>query len=67
MLLVSALAWSTSHFAFVRRISKLDLLLRIIGFVAFVMIFVLSGWKAGLVSIPIILLASIVGTVLAKR
>jgi len=66
MLLISASLWSLSHFTFVKRLNFFDFFLRITGFVTFATIFLLSGWKAGLMAIPVIIGASIIGAGLAK-
>ena len=66
-LFISALAWAVSHLAFIKKYRNLDLSFRLIGFVAFILIFVLSGLKAGLIAIPVILGVSFLGAWLAAR
>jgi len=60
-LVVFALAYSCSHVVAVKGLSKADFYARLIGFIAFISIFILSGWKAGLIAIPIGLVSSFIG------
>ncbi|MGH8004150.1 MAG: hypothetical protein ACRECJ_05455, partial [Limisphaerales bacterium] len=59
-------AYAASHFFSVVRLKSLDFYSTILGFVAFILLFLLSGWKAGLLSLPIGLITSFFGAFLAR-
>jgi hypothetical protein len=65
-LAVFALAYSSSHFFAIKRLDKLDTYSKVIGFTGLISIFILSGWKAGLVALPIAFVASLIGAAIAR-
>lgn len=66
LLITSILSWGTSHVFVVFDRRTMDFLFRIFGFVTLTAIFFVSGLKAGLISIPVILFGSFLGAGLAK-
>jgi len=50
-----------------KAVSQYGLFLKVFGFISFIAIFFLSGWKAGLIAIPIIVVASFVGALIARQ
>lgn len=60
-LAVFAVAYSASHSLAVKGLSRLEFYSKVIGFV-----FILSGWKAGLVALPIGFVCSLLGAVIAR-
>jgi len=65
-LIIFTLAYSGSHFFWMKKLNNLDFFLKIVGFVALIFIFILSGWKAGLVALPIGFVGSCIGAILVK-
>jgi len=59
LLIISVFAWSVSHFLI--SLPKLDMTCRHVGFVSSVLIFIASGWKAGLIAIPVTIVCSFIG------
>ncbi|MDD5464440.1 MAG: hypothetical protein PHP62_04785 [Candidatus Moranbacteria bacterium] len=60
LLILSSLSWSLSHFIFVKGEHNTDYIVRIFGFILLVLIFIVSGLKAGLLALPIILIFSFI-------
>lgn len=67
LIALSAIAWGASHILLVVLGSKIDLYSRIVGFLLFISVFIFSGWKMGVISIPIIFIVSCIGALIAKR
>ena len=64
---ITAILWASSHiFAFLG-LKELDFSTRILGFIGVIAIYITSGWKGGLLSIPIIIVISIFGAWAAKK
>jgi hypothetical protein len=66
-LAVFALAYSISHVLAVKGLRTLEFYSKVVGFVALISIFVLSGWKVGLTALPIAFVCSMIGAVIANR
>jgi hypothetical protein len=62
---VFTFAYASSHIFAVKGLKNADRYTKLIGFVAFISIFFVSGWKASLIAIPIGLLGSFIGAALA--
>jgi hypothetical protein len=65
-LLMFSFGFGISHIFAVKGFSGLDSIARIVGFIALILVFLLSGWKAGLLALPIGFLISAAGAMLAK-
>ena len=65
-LVLFAVAYSASHSLAVKGLSRLEFYSKVIGFVGLLSIFILSGWKAGLVALPIGFVCSLLGAVIAR-
>ncbi len=66
-LAVFTLAYVLSHFLAIKGLVKLEFYSKVIGFVALISIFILSGWKAGVVALPIAFLGSLLGAAMASK
>jgi hypothetical protein len=64
-LLTFCLGYGASHIFLVKGLSSFDFASKLIAFIALILIFVLSGWKAGLVALPIGFVISGMGAILA--
>ena len=67
MLILFAGGHSISHFYWVRCLYKTVRFLKILAFISLVLIFVLSGWKAGLIALPVCFICSWIGSLIAKQ
>jgi hypothetical protein len=65
-LMTFSLGYAASHFFHVRGLSSFDFASKVIAFIGLILIFVLSGWKAGLVALPLGFLISGVGAMIAR-
>ncbi|OGY37539.1 MAG: hypothetical protein A3E36_04725 [Candidatus Andersenbacteria bacterium RIFCSPHIGHO2_12_FULL_45_11b] len=65
-LVISATSWATSHILVIKGTGKLDFAAKITGFVSLILVFITAGWMAGLISLPIIFVASFLGAGLAR-
>jgi len=64
-LAVFTLAYASSHFLAIKGLITLELCSKVIGFIALISICIFSGWKAGLVALPIALVGSFIGEAIA--
>ena len=63
---LSVIFWAASHVLLITAGTRSDLSSRILGFIFFVAIFFVSGWKAELIVMPIIFVASFIGVLIAR-
>jgi hypothetical protein len=64
---VFALAYALSHSLALKGLASLEFYCKVIGFVALISIFILSGWKAGLLALPIGFICSMLGALIARN
>jgi hypothetical protein len=67
MLGIFAGSYSLSHFFWLKKLPQVDFGCKVTGFIALVLLFFLSGWKAGLLALPIGFVCSCVAAVLVSR
>lgn len=65
-LAVFALGFCFSHIFAIKGLKSIDLAFRIVAFIALILIFMISGWRAGLIALPIGLLISILGAMMTR-
>ena len=65
-LAVFSVAYSASHPLAVMRLSRLEFYSKVLGFVGLISIFILSGWKAGLLALPIGFVCSLLGAAITR-
>lgn len=52
-LVIFLLGFGASHVFVVNELRTMDYIFRVVAFMALILIFILSGWKAGLLALPI--------------
>lgn len=67
ILAITLLLWAGSHIFFALGLKNLDSLSRVLGFIGFVSLFFLAGIKGGLIAIPVVILFSFLGAIVAKK
>ena len=65
-LAVFAVAYSASHSLAVKGLRRLEFYCKVIGFIGLLSIFIFSGWKAGLLALPIAFVCSLLGALFAR-
>jgi hypothetical protein len=63
---ISSVAWALSHTLAIKNPGRLELVARVIGFLSVILVFVTSGFLPGLISLPIIFIASLTGSLIAR-